>query len=159
MIFTEFKNSTFYRYRRLPCPRDRVRSWWWRRCLAAAWRRTCPRRTAGTPLSAICRPRNRRHLLQRDCTGCLQPWGSKCIIDIQGKPLYFFNKNLICKYLSWVFSIYWTPREKCDSPKPAHVEQELDGHEDWVVEVNLINTKSRGQSDQNESFCCISIDQ
>ena len=38
--------------------------------------------------------------------------------------------------------------KKGDSPQPAHVEQEFDRHEDWVVEVNLINIKSKGQSDK-----------
>ena len=27
------------------------------------------------------------------------------------------------------------------SPEPAHVKQELDGHEDWIVEVNLLKKR------------------
>ena len=46
--------------------------------------------------------------------------------------------NTIYKYLSLVFYIIYI---KVDSPQPAHVEQEFDGHEDWVVEVDLMKKR------------------
>ena len=46
--------------------------------------------------------------------------------------------NAIYKYLFLVFYIIYI---KVDSPQPAHIEQEFDGHEDWVVEVNLMKNR------------------
>ena len=54
-----------------------------------------------------------------DCTGCQQPLQ----IGIR-MGIYIFLQRL-----------------KIRPPQPAHVEQEFDGHEDRVIEVNLIKKR------------------
>ena len=57
-----------------------------------------------------------------DCTGCQQPLQIGIGIGIGIRMgIYIFLQRL-----------------KIRPPQPAHVKQEFDGHEDWIVEVDLV---------------------